>query len=132
LASLVERTERGEITPDDGLTELDRIHALRPLSRLGQRRRLCGAKRLVGADPATDTPGVARGDHLGLMVGSLGLLGRFSNAVAQPLPTVSAFLVGVIAFSVGRWRHLGEESLRALVPPLALFLPGASIALALI
>jgi uncharacterized membrane protein YjjP (DUF1212 family) len=40
--------------------------------------------------------------------------------------------VGVIAFSVGRWRHLGEESLRALVPPLALFLPGASITLAVI
>ena len=38
----------------------------------------------------------------------------------------------MIAFSVGRWWHLGEDSLRALAPPLALFLPGTAITLAVV
>jgi uncharacterized membrane protein YjjB (DUF3815 family) len=48
------------------------------------------------------------------------------------LPALSAFLVTFIAFSLGRWLNLGQDSLRILIPPLTLFLPGVSITLAVI
>jgi Putative threonine/serine exporter len=67
-----------------------------------------------------------------VLVSLVGRVGRVSNAFAQLLPTLSAFLVGLIAFTVGRWLHLGEDSLRALAPPLALFSPGVAITLAVI
>jgi uncharacterized membrane protein YjjB (DUF3815 family) len=48
------------------------------------------------------------------------------------LPTVCAFLVAFIVFSFeNRW-HVGTDSLRALAAPLATFLPGAAITLAVI
>ncbi len=48
------------------------------------------------------------------------------------LPTVCAFLVAFIVFKFeNRW-HVGTDSLRALAAPLATFLPGAAITLAVI
>jgi uncharacterized membrane protein YjjP (DUF1212 family) len=133
LAHLVERAEAGQVTPDDGLDELDHIHALHP--RFPAWVNVVGyavQSAAFALIPQPTPQALLAATAFGLMVGALGLLGRLSNAVAQLLPTVGAFLVGLIAFSVGRWLHLGEESLRALVPPLALFLPGTAITLAVI
>jgi uncharacterized membrane protein YjjB (DUF3815 family) len=48
------------------------------------------------------------------------------------LPTVCAFLVAFVVFKFeSRW-HVGTDSLRALAAPLATFLPGAAITLAVI
>ncbi len=68
----------------------------------------------------------------GLMVGLLMLLGRVSSAIDQLLPTVSAFLVAFTAFGLERVWHFGDDSLRDLAAPLALFLPGVAITLAVV
>jgi uncharacterized membrane protein YjjP (DUF1212 family) len=133
LAVLVERTERGEVSAEEGLAELDRIEALRPrfppwVSVVGYA--VESASFALILQPTLIALVAATG--FGLIVGTLGLVGRLSSAVAQLLPTLSAFLVATIAFTIGRMLHLGEDSLRVLVPPLALFLPGVAITLAVI
>jgi uncharacterized membrane protein YjjP (DUF1212 family) len=92
LASLVERTERGEITPDDGLTELDRIHALRPrfpawVGVVGYAVQSASLALILQPTPQA----LLAATTFGLMVGSLGLLGRFSNAVAQLPPSARSW-----------------------------------------
>jgi uncharacterized membrane protein YjjB (DUF3815 family) len=69
---------------------------------------------------------------LGLLVGGLSVIGRRIEAIGYMLPTVCAFLVAFIVFTFeNRW-HVGTDSLRALAAPLATFLPGAAITLAVI
>src|SRR6185437_11304898 len=69
---------------------------------------------------------------LGLLVGGLTVIGRRNEAIGYMLPTVCAFLVAFIVFKFdSRW-HVGTDSLRALAAPLATFLPGAGITLAVI
>jgi uncharacterized membrane protein YjjB (DUF3815 family) len=69
---------------------------------------------------------------LGLLVGGLSVVGRRNEAIGYMLPTVCAFLVALIVFTFeNRW-HVGTDSLRALAAPLATFLPGAAITLAVI
>ncbi len=69
---------------------------------------------------------------LGLLVGALSVVGRRIEAVGYMLPTICAFLVALIVFTFhNRW-HVGIDSLRAMAAPLATFLPGAAITLAVI
>jgi uncharacterized membrane protein YjjP (DUF1212 family) len=133
LAVLVDRTERGQLTVADGLAELDRIHRLRPrfpawVNVIGYAVESTAFALIL--QPTAVALLAATG--FGLLVGGLGLLGRVSTAIGQLLPTISAFLVAFTAFTVGRIWHLGEDSLRILAPPLALFLPGVAITLAVI
>ena len=69
---------------------------------------------------------------LGLMVGALSALGRRVEAVGYLLPTICSFLVAFIVFTFNNRWHVGVDSLRALAAPLATFLPGAAITLAVI
>jgi uncharacterized membrane protein YjjB (DUF3815 family) len=66
------------------------------------------------------------------VVGVLCELGRRNDALNQLLPTICAFLVALAAFTAVDRLHLGDASLRALAPPLATFLPGAAITLAVV
>jgi uncharacterized membrane protein YjjP (DUF1212 family) len=102
LAHLVERAETGQVTPADGLEALDHIHALRPrfpawVNVVGYAVQSAAFALILQPTPQA----LLAATTFGLLVGLLGLLGRLSNAVAQLLPTVSAFLVGMIAFGVG-------------------------------
>src|SRR5262249_55237948 len=69
---------------------------------------------------------------LGLLVGALCVVGRRIEAVGYMLPTICAFLVALIVFTFHNHWHVGVDSLRALAAPLATFLPGAAITLAVI
>jgi uncharacterized membrane protein YjjB (DUF3815 family) len=69
---------------------------------------------------------------LGLLVGALSVLARRSEAIGYMLPTICAFLVAFIVFTFNARWHVGADSLRALAAPLATFLPGAAITLAVI
>jgi uncharacterized membrane protein YjjB (DUF3815 family) len=69
---------------------------------------------------------------LGLLVGGLSVIGRRVEAIGHMLPTICAFLVALIVFSFENRYHVGTDSLRALAAPLATFLPGAAITLAVI
>lgn len=133
LAALVDRAESGRITPVDGLAELDRIYALRPrfpgwVGVLGYAVQSAGFALILQPTPVALLAAVG----FGLLVGVLSLIGRFTEAIGHLLPAISAFLVALTAFTVNRFWYLGEASLRLLIPPLAVFMPGVAITLAVI
>ncbi|TMS52746.1 threonine/serine exporter ThrE family protein [Mycobacterium sp. DBP42] len=133
LGELVTRAERGQVDPADGLAELDRIHSLP--------RRYPGWVEVLGyglqsaayaliLQPTLVSLVVAAG--FGLLVGIMELVTRGNTALRHLLPVLSAFAVTYIAFSLGRLLHMGHDSLRVLIAPLTLFLPGVAITLAVI
>lgn len=133
LGELVERAQTQRMDPAEGLAELDRIHAMP--------RRFGGGVSVIGyglqsaayaliLQPTVLSLIAATG--FGLLVGLLELLTRRNPALRQLLPVLSAFLVTYVAFSLGRLLHMGHDSLRVLIAPLTLFLPGVAITLAVI
>lgn len=133
LAKLVARAPSGTISPADGMAELDRIRKLDKrfpvwITVLGYAVQSIGLALILQPTPWS-LYGAA---VLGLLVGALTVIGRRIEAIGYMLPTVCAFLVALIVFSFeNRW-HVGTDSLRALAAPLATFLPGAAITLAVI
>lgn len=133
LAQLVARAPSGTIEPAEGIAELDRIR--------NQERRFPVWVTIIGyavqsaglALILQPTPLALAGSTLmGLLVGSLSVLGRKVDAIGYLLPTLCAFLVALFVFTFSERWHMGHDSLRALAAPLATFLPGAAITLAVI
>lgn len=133
LATLVARAPSGTVSPEEGMAELDRIRNLDKrfpvwLTILGYAVQSVGLALILQPTPWSLYGAAA----LGLLVGGLSVIGRRVEAIGYMLPTVCAFLVALIVFSFeNRW-HVGTDSLRALAAPLATFLPGAAITLAVI
>jgi uncharacterized membrane protein YjjP (DUF1212 family) len=133
LATLVAQAPSGTVSPADGMAELDRIRHLDKrfpvwVTVLGYAVQSTGLALILQPTPWS-LYGAA---ILGLLVGGLSVIGRRIEAIGYMLPTVCAFLVAFIVFSFeNRW-HVGTDSLRALAAPLATFLPGAAITLAVI
>lgn len=69
---------------------------------------------------------------LGAMVGGLLVAGQRVPILAQLVPAISAFAVASICIVAALKLDLDHVGLRALIPPLAVFLPGAAITLAVI
>jgi len=133
LAALVKQAERGQITPHDGLAELDRIDAMKPRFAawaivVGYALQSAAFALILQPNPTA----LLAATGLGFLVGVIGVFARRSEPLTQLLPVVAAFLVALCAFLGGRWLHLGEGSLRALAPALVMFLPGTAITLAVI
>ena len=133
LAKLVAQAPKGEVGPEDGIAELDRIRNLDKrfpvwLTVLGYAVQSVGLA-LILQPTLLSLIGAAT---LGLLVGALAVVGRRIEAVGYMLPTICAFLVAFIVFSFNNHLHVGADSLRALAAPLATFLPGAAITLAVI
>jgi uncharacterized membrane protein YjjP (DUF1212 family) len=133
LADLVDRAERGQISPEHGLLELTRIHTLRRrfpawLRVIGYAVQSAGFAMILQPTPIA----LLAATGFGLLVGAIELLDRISAAIGQLMPVIASFTVAVTAFSLGRLLHLGDDSLRLVVPPLALFLPGAAVTLGVI
>jgi uncharacterized membrane protein YjjP (DUF1212 family) len=133
LAKLVARAPSGTVSPEEGMAELDRIRNLDKrfpvwVTILGYAVQSVGLALILQPTPWS-LYGAA---ILGLLVGGLSVIGRRIEAIGYMLPTVCAFLVAFIVFTFeNRW-HVGADSLRALAAPLATFLPGAAITLAVI
>jgi uncharacterized membrane protein YjjP (DUF1212 family) len=133
LAKLVARAPSGMIEPEEGLAELERIRNLDKrfpvwITVLGYAVQSVGLA-LILQPTVWSLIGAAT---LGLLVGALSVVGRRIEAVGYMLPTICAFLVALIVFTFhNRW-HVGIDSLRAMAAPLATFLPGAAITLAVI
>ena len=133
LAQLVARAPSGTISPEEGMAELDRIRHLDKrfplwITVLGYAVQSVGLALILQPTPWS-LYGAA---FLGLLVGGLSVVGRRNEAIGYMLPTVCAFLVALIVFTFeNRW-HVGTDSLRALAAPLATFLPGSAITLAVI
>jgi uncharacterized membrane protein YjjP (DUF1212 family) len=133
LARLVARAPAGTLSPEDGMAELDRIR--------NQRRRFPFWVTIMGY--AVQSTGLALilqptpwslvgAAILGLLVGALSALGRRVEGIGYLLPLICSFLVALIVFTFNNHWHVGVDSLRALAAPLATFLPGAAITLAVI
>lgn len=133
LAKLVARAPSGTVIPAEGLAELDRIHQLPKrfpswVSMLGYSIESVGLALIL--EPSWwSLLGAA---VMGLLVGSLRLLGRRLEALDRILPVVCSFVVAFIVFHFNNRWHIGADSIRVLAAPLAAFLPGAAITLAVI
>jgi uncharacterized membrane protein YjjP (DUF1212 family) len=115
LATLVADAQNGRIAAQDGLVELNRIHALPPrfpawVNVVGYTVQSAAFGLIL--QPTAMAMVAATG--FGLMVGLMGLLGRISNALGQLLPTICSFLVAFMAFGLERLWHFGDDSLRDL------------------
>ena len=133
LAKLVARAPAGTVDPAEGMAELNRIRHLDKrfplwLTILGYAVQSTGLA-LILQPTVLSLIGAAT---LGLLVGVLSVAGRRVEAIGYMLPTICAFLVALIVFSFNERWHVGVDSLRALAAPLATFLPGAAITLAVI
>lgn len=69
---------------------------------------------------------------LGLLVGVFWTTGQRMDGLAALTPVVSAFVVTAICVVGAQHLGLDHVGLRALIPPLAMFLPGAAITLSVI
>lgn len=133
LAGLVSRAQTGSISPEDGMAELDRIYALPTrfpvwVGVIGYAIQSTGLALILQPSPWA----LAAALTLGLMVGFLTAVVRVSDALEQLLPIIVAFLVAVISFTVAHLAHYHVGSLRVIIAPLAYFMPGAAITLAVI
>ncbi|KUI07370.1 hypothetical protein AU191_17665 [Mycolicibacterium acapulense] len=133
LARLVSNAMRGAIDPAEGDTELDRILASRPRFRpwmtvLGYGVWSAGLGLVLEPTPLN----LLGATVLGVMVGIFAMVGQRFGVLAQLLPVVSAFSVAAVSIAVAEYLGLDHIGLRALIPPLAMFLPGAAITLAVI
>jgi uncharacterized membrane protein YjjP (DUF1212 family) len=133
LAELVERAATGAVRPDDGMAEIARIRKLDnrfPLwiTVVGYAVQSLGLALILQPTPWS----LVGATTLGLLVGALSTVGRRVEVVGDMLPTLCSFLVAVIVFTFNSRWHVGIDSLRALAAPLATFLPGAAITLAVI
>jgi uncharacterized membrane protein YjjP (DUF1212 family) len=131
LATLIAQAQTGAIDPAEGSAELDRIWRMAPRFRawvgvIGYTLQSAGLSLILQPAPLTLLLAVA----LGTVVGVLCEIARRNDALQQLLPTVCAFTVSLAAFAAVDKLHLPDASLRALAPPLAIFLPGAAITLA--
>ncbi|MCT7660100.1 threonine/serine exporter family protein [Mycobacterium deserti] len=133
LAQLVARAPTGTVQPAEGLAELARIRSLDRrfpvwLTVLGYAVQSTGLALILQPTQWS----LAGAAVLGLLVGVLAVVGRRIDAVGYMLPTLCAFLVALAVFTFENHWHVGVDSLRALAAPLATFLPGAAITLAVI
>ena len=133
LAKLVARAPTGNVEPAEGIVELDRIRNQERrfpvwVTVLGYAVQSAGLALILQPTPWS----LVGATMMGLLVGGLSLLGRRIDALGYLLPTICAFLVALIVFSFNNRFHVGVDSLRALAAPLATFLPGAAITLAVI
>jgi uncharacterized membrane protein YjjP (DUF1212 family) len=133
LAKLVARAPSGTVSPEEGMAELDRIRTLDKrfpvwITILGYAVQSVGLALILQPTPWS-LYGAAT---LGLLVGGLSVIGRRIEAIGYMLPTICAFLVVLIVFTFNNRWHVGVDSMRALAAPLATFLPGAAITLAVI
>lgn len=133
LAQLVARAPTGELSPDQGMAELDRIHKQQrrfPLwiTVLGYAVQSTGLVLILQPAPWS----LVAAASLGLVVGLMVAVGRQVEALGHLLPAICSFVVALAVFAANERWHLGTDSLRAIAAPLATFLPGAAITLAVI
>jgi uncharacterized membrane protein YjjP (DUF1212 family) len=131
LADLITNSHAGIVEPAEGLAELDRIWHLQNrfppwVGVIGYTAQSAGLSLILQPAPLTLLLAVA----LGAVVGVLTEVARRNDALQQLLPVICAFVVSIVAFTAVDKLHLADASLRALAPPLATFLPGAAITLA--
>ncbi|CAJ1502397.1 threonine/serine ThrE exporter family protein [[Mycobacterium] burgundiense] len=133
LARLISETLRGRVDPVEGEARLERIQAAPApypswVTVLGYGVWSAGLALVL--EPTAMN--VLAATVLGFMVGLFWVAGQRISGLAYLVPAISAFAVTAICILGARHLELDHVGLRALIPPLAMFLPGAAITLAII
>lgn len=133
LSRLVHWARRGQVEPADGLTQIQAVE------RRGQRfpawARIVGyAAHCIGfALILQPTPlALPSAVVLGLLMGALCVAADGNGALRRLLQTVRAFIVAAVVFSATVHWHFDDSPVRAIAPPLATFLPGSAITIAVV
>ncbi|GAA0476105.1 hypothetical protein Ade02nite_42450 [Paractinoplanes deccanensis] len=132
LYELLKAAERGETTPADGIRQVERIIAMRarfrPVLQIVSYAVLTGGICLVLKPTWGD---LLLATLFGAMVGALKLVGARWVSVQMIMPVVASFAVAAITFLLADtgW---ADADLRAMVAPLATFLPGAMLTMAVV
>ncbi|GJF17858.1 hypothetical protein NGTWS1803_06160 [Mycolicibacterium cyprinidarum] len=133
LARLISDAMGARVTPSDGEIRLDEVLAKeRPyrawVSVLGYAAQSVGLALLLEPTPLNLL--VAGG--LGVVVGLFWTAGQRVPGLVPMVPVLSAFVVTAVCVIGARKLGMDHVGLRALIPPLAMFLPGVAITLAVI
>lgn len=130
--TLGDEAQRGDVSPQVGLEQLDEIHRMTP--RFGALGVVIGHIILTVGLAMVLVPtltNVAAAALLGAVVGTLKAINRDQPILAAPLSVVAAGLVSTLVFLAVKY-GLPVEPRYALVPPLVTFLPGAMLAFGLV
>ena len=133
LARLVSSAMAGRISAHDGEARLDEIQGVARrypawVTVIGYGIQSAGLSLVL--EPTLLN--VLAALLLGAMVGGFLVASQRVPALAQLVPAISAFAVASICIVAALRLDLDHVGLRALIPPLAVFLPGAAITLAVI
>ena len=133
LADLVRDVVGGKVGPVEGEARLDALLDRPPpyrtwVNMLGYGIQSAGLALVLEPTPLN----VLAAAGLGVMVGGFWALGQRVTSLAPLLPALSSFAVTIICIIGVRQLGIDHLGLRALIPPLAMFLPGAAITLAVI
>ena len=133
LARLVSDAMAGRVSPADGDARLSRVLDSRSpypawVTVLGYGVWSTGLSLML--EPTALN--VAAAGVLGLLVGVFSVAAQRAPGLAALLPVLSAFAVTAICIAGVHHLDMDHLGLRALIPPLAMFLPGAAITLAVI
>ena len=133
LTRLVSAAMAGRVSAEDGLEQLERIVTAPAPHRawvtiLGYGVQSAGFALLLEPTPLN----VLMAATIGLLVGLFWTVGLGIPGLSALVPAVSAFAVTAVCILGARHFGLDHLGLRALIAPLAMFLPGAAITLAVI
>jgi uncharacterized membrane protein YjjP (DUF1212 family) len=131
LYHLVSQAEQAAITPAAGLEELARVEAMSPsfpawVRVLGHGILTAGLALLL--QPTLG--GMAMAFALGILVGLI-KLPRLAT-LDLIFPVVAAFIVAATVFAISHHSGVGDNPVRVLIPPLATFLPGGVLTIAVV
>ena len=124
LYELVDRAERGDVEPSEGLRTLERIRAMSP--RHGATVTLLGYTAMTAALCLILQPtprDVATATALGVLVGFLVLFARGRPTLTLFAPILAATIVSALTFEAVK-HGAADPGLRTLIAPLITFLPG--------
>jgi uncharacterized membrane protein YjjP (DUF1212 family) len=132
LYELLRQAERAEVTPADGARRVREIVATRP--RFGPALTVFGHVILtVGIclvlQPTLGDLGLAA--LFGALVAVFKLIGGRWTSVQMIMPVAAAFAVSSVTFLVAD-HGWADADLRAMIPPLVTFLPGAMLTMAVV
>lgn len=130
LAQLVTRTVEGRVSPAEGQRDLNRIIARRRpypawVTVLGY-----GVFSALVTEPTVLN--LVAATVLGFMVGVMWTVSERVAVLAPVTPVLAAVLVAGLCIVGAQYLSLDHVGLRALIPPLAVFLPGLAITVSVI
>lgn len=133
LADLVDATAEGRVSAAEGERRLDRIMAQRRpypawVTVLGYGVFSAGLALVM--EPSALN--LALATVLGVMVGALCTVSERVPILGPLTPVLSAILVAALCIAGAQYLELDHVGLRALIPPLAVFLPGLAITVSVI